>query len=376
MQSSTPELKLIDYLSKIGDKSGYLAFKSSKNPTNRPDLYIGIVNGRVVWSYRTPFGIQELIEIIRRYSIQTHNPSISSTLDKILNDTSKKFKPLDKIYQLIQAHIIDETHLTRVLRTQVLRDLDTYLYQAGSETFIADLDLSAHLPIRGFGIKTLLDASMRRINYWSSIKDRINIEDVLILKQPFISPRLLPLGQLDLIVDLIRSKTSIKDIAVKVARDDLDICEFFLGMIKANVVEVPKKVTNNSALGRIPPILAIDSSESVLSRVYSLIDKMGYPMIRCNDIDVAVEVLGKSKPVLVLIETKMLAFGEASLRQVIKDTPGLADVPIAVMSSEGQRLSKMTAKNYFQVNKPEDSGDLSGMKFIEQVSGILEKTKP
>jgi hypothetical protein len=373
---SSQPLKLIDLLSKINpDQSGYLKFKPTISDLRSGiTLYLGIINGRIVYSGDRPFNIEDLFAIVRRYTIQTHNPTNSTVIDRILKDSSKQSKPLDKINQLIQSHIIDETHLFRALRSKILRDLDIYLNRSGTEEFMPDSSLSVHLPIRGCGIKSLLEASTRRIKSWQSFEPLLALDDIVTLKQDFISPKYLPLGQRDSIVDLIKSRETIGNILSRIARDDLEGMFLFIEMLKDDIIAAPVKESTKRRVASLRPILAIDSSETVLARIYALIDELGYPMMRCNDMDLAVDILRQKQPLLVLIETKMLSFGEQNLRQVIRETPNLANVPIAVMSSQGQPLSRLTAQSYYEVQKPADFNSEQGStRFKDQISGILER---
>ncbi|WP_373545630.1 hypothetical protein [Chamaesiphon sp.] len=376
---STASIKLIDCLNNLPpESSGYLIFNYSL-PDRRHNLklYIGVVNGRVVYSDIERFSIKKLFEIIRRYTIQTHYPGISSVMDKVLEDALIT-KPLDKILQLIQLAVIDESQLRRALRHQILSDIDFCLFRSGIGEFVPDTYLSACLPIKGFLVETVIENSSLRIKSWEAIKSQISLEDVLTLKQEFVSPKLLPLGQRDLIVDLIRNRTKVGNIAARIAKDDLDVCYMLVEMIKEDIISIPRKIVKSAKPLPPPirPILAIDSSDSMLSRLYAFIDEMGYPCMRCNDIDLAIEVLRRQQPALILIELNMLGFGESSIVHAIKENPGLVDVPVAIMVDEGRKVSRMTARlnNYHEVQKPETSSGLSGAKFKEQISGILAST--
>lgn len=367
--SQKQKTRLIDYLANVQpDAAGYLHFRYNGGANN---LFLGFGNGRIIWSGKTPFSIESLLEIVNRYLIHAQNPMIASVINRV-RDSSQNIKPLTKICQLVDAHVLDEALLSRAIRSQLFSDMDRCLYEIGTETFSPESYLSAYLPIKGFSIRSVVEMSLSRRKVWSEINQSFTVTDVFFSKQEFIPTRYLPMGQRDLFADLIGAKLSVREIAARVCMDEIEVAKIFLELLRNDIISLPEKVKSKQSPG-IPPIMAIDSSDSVLKRIYHTIDKLGYPMIRCNNIDLAIDILKQKKPILVLIETKMLSFGESQLKQVIQDNPSLTDVPIAVMSSQGQRLSRMTAEKYAEIQRPEDSGEVSAVRLQQQISGILEQ---
>jgi CheY-like chemotaxis protein len=379
MLTPTPPIKLIDLLGKLTvDNTGYLKFQFQKE-RKLITLYLGVINGRIVYSSDAEFNIADLFAIIKRYTIQTRIPYVDSLMDKVLTESRSNSTALERIETLIRHCVIDEPQLLKVLRTKILRNLDETLFMPGSWEFIAEKQLSAQLPLHGSSVDKIIEASIRRIQTWKSIKFSMS-EFATIVHGSFLSPLLLPRGQRDLITDLISERLSISQIAVSIARDDLDVAVIFSDMQSRGVISIPSIMSSEMTRKtppRLPPIIAVDSSAVMLNKLCEAIAKLGYPSIRCGEIETAIDILRnqKSPPALVIVDLNMIGFGEQSLIQVLRENPILSNVPVAIMSDRGRAANTPRSINYHDVKKIGDTA--AGMcEFQEQISGILTHAIP
>jgi CheY-like chemotaxis protein len=371
-----PEIKLIDILSKLRtDDIGYLKFRYTLSGRKQQELNIAVVNGNIIYSDTLEFSIENLFAIIQRYTIQTRIPEIDNLFKKILSISAQTL-PQDKIDLLIRYNAVDEAQVLRAIRSKILSDLDRTLYVPGIAEFVPYKLISAHLPIKGFSIDKIILMSRSRINSWGSL-NFISRSDVPKMIQPFIRKRYFPMGQDELIKQKIEEGLTIGAIAESIARDDLDIVLLFAEMVRDKLIVVPSKEPKAKATTKsIPPIIAIDASNLILTEICKLLDARGYPYQKCNDMDLAVSILNSQKntPAMILVDLNMLGNGDSSILYTIRNNPVLSPAPVAIMSNTG-RVSRLTAqsmKKYYEVQKPGGSID-STATFRDEISGLLDR---
>ena len=243
--------------------------------------------------------------------------------------------PAQLLAEMKRIGIINDAQLLKVLKMKVLNDLDIYLLMGnGKAKFIADGDVAIQLPVEGFSPTILLDEARQRQLQWEKLQQQVpSINLIPILNRSALAKANLPAGQQQRIENLVASGLSLNSIAEEMAKDTLEIAEMFAKFVKAGLVsfQSPKKDTP-------APILVVDDSPLLLSQFQHWIGGLGYPVVVCQESELALARIVEIEPAVIFIDINMPGISGFELVKQIRKQPQLAAIPLVILTGE-QKLS-------------------------------------
>ena len=303
---------------------------------------LGIVNGQILYSGNRAWSVQSLVRVVQRYVPRTANSSVKRQLDSLKRKALEQvFTPAQFIAAMKQLEIVDEAQLLKALQTKVLNDLDIYLLMgSGDAKFIADPDLAAQLPLAGFSPTVLLDQAKQRQQQWSQVRQQIPSMSLLpTLDRAAMARTTLPEKQQHRIEQLVQSGKSLNAIADEMAKDTLEIAEMFAKLVKIGVISFQPLQKNIPAT-----IMVIDDSPVMLTQFQHWVSALGYPVVVCQQAEMALATIAQVKPAAIFIDINMPEISGFELVKQIRQQPELAGIPLAILTGEQKLSNKWRAQ--------------------------------
>lgn len=104
-----------------------------------------------------------------------------------------------------------------------------------------------------------------------------------------------------------------------------------------------------------PTILVIEDNEQNLYLITFILEKHGYQVVQARDGREGVEIAGRAKPALILLDMQLPVMDGYAVAQELRSNPQLADVPIVAVTSYamvGDRERIMAAGCTGYIEKP------------------------
>lgn len=139
-----------------------------------------------------------------------------------------------------------------------------------------------------------------------------------------------------------RGKT-LDGIACDLARDSLEVAKMFAKLVHQGFVsiELPSCAINQAVA---PEIFIVDDSPVLLHEFRKLLTQWGYQVNCCNQAEVAVQQILKSKPVAVFLDINMPGLSGFDLIKEIRRQPPLASLPLVLLTAENSLANQWRAK--------------------------------
>jgi two-component system, chemotaxis family, chemotaxis protein CheY len=114
-----------------------------------------------------------------------------------------------------------------------------------------------------------------------------------------------------------------------------------------------------------PLVLVVDDDPDILDAICDILDAEGYRVSRARHGQEALEQVAAERPDIILLDLMMPVMDGVAFSQALRLRPGVNDVPIVVISADGnpQRAAAVGAAGYLA--KPFDIEAL-----LAQVAGI------
>lgn len=128
-----------------------------------------------------------------------------------------------------------------------------------------------------------------------------------------------------------------------------------------------KTATGNSTT---PKILVADDNPQILGMLTARLKKRGYDVITADDGEVALDMVAKELPALVVLDVMMPKKNGWEVARAIRQNPMLADTKIVILTAIGESINEMTSPLYgadAYLDKPFDFNDLE--KAISELIG-------
>ena len=128
-----------------------------------------------------------------------------------------------------------------------------------------------------------------------------------------------------------------------------------------------KTATGHSAT---PKILVADDNPQILGMLTARLKKRGYDVITADDGEVALDMVAKELPALVVLDVMMPKKNGWEVARAIRQNPMLADTKIVILTAIGESINEMTSPLYgadAYLDKPFDFNDLE--KAISELIG-------
>jgi CheY-like chemotaxis protein len=324
--------------------SGYWQIEFDRLANREPPFYwhLAVINGQIVYSGGRIWTAKTLVSTLQRYTPQLRQEPAKSQLDSIKQDTQDLNVPPIEVWQQMKTMgISDEDRLIQALRLKILSDLDTYLLLgSGRSKFIVEQDLVVQFPVKGFSLAGILDGSKQRRSEWTELEGVVTTMDLIpILDRAALERSNLSAIQRQRIEDLVKSKKSIAQVACGMSKDNLEVAQMFAKLANAGLV------TLRSPQSLIPPtIMIIDDSPVVLSQFQHWLTVLGYPVVVCQDAEIAISKILQVKPATILIDINMPGLSGFELVKQIRQQPEIANTPLAILTGEQKLSNKWRAQ--------------------------------
>ena len=355
------------------DKAGYWEHQFEMLAGREQILHwnLAIANGQILYSGNRLWSLQALKRVVYRYVVNTRNELVRSSFDRLNTQAEEQgLNPAQLIAQMQKIGMINDAQLLKVLRLKLLNDLDIYLQMGdGNAKFVADRDLAIHLPVEGFNPKILLDEARQRQLQWEKLRQQVPSMNLIPMLDPVaIGKANLPAGQQQRIENLVASGQTLNSISEEMAKDTLEIAEMFAKLARVGLVsfQPPRKNTPS-------PIMVIDDSPLLLAQFQQWIERLGYPVVVCQQSEMAVAKIVEVEPATIFIDINMPGLSGFELVKQIRKHPQLAAIPLVILTGE-QKLSNRWRAQWSGcdfMTKPLASGDVEG--FQARIEELLLK---
>jgi CheY-like chemotaxis protein len=304
--------------------------------------YVGVANGKLLHSGSGAWSSTTLLKTVRRYSKRIQQEEFQSCL-KLLKELSRQadFSPVDLVDQLINDKVLTDRQLNQFLQTKILSDFDQYSnFSSGTAEFIAEPQLLKPESLVGFDIQEILAQAKVRQAQWSSIKQHVPSLDFVptLITTTGKSPDVLAVQQAK-VANLLQDGDSINQIAQKLAKDQLDVAQMFVNLVRAGVVTL-----NDPRLSSTPSVMVIDDSSLILTQFKHWLKSTEYRVLTCQDAARAVAMIKKNRPTMIFIDINMPVFSGFDLVKKIRSLPEIANIPIAILTGEQKLSNQWRAK--------------------------------
>ncbi len=327
-----------------GGKTGYWQhqFDRLSNRSQTFEWNLGIVNGQILYSGNRTWSVQSLMRVIQRYVPRTRHESVKHQIDSLKSQVAKQsITPAQLIDRMKQLGVVDDAQLLKGLQTKILNDLDIYLLMGSGEAkFIAEPELAIQLPVDGFSPILLLDRAKQRQQQWYQIRQQVpSMSMVPNLDRSAMAATNLPPKQQQRIEKLVQTGKNLSEIADEMARDTLEIAEMFAKLVKMGVINFtpPQKTTPAT-------IMVIDDSPLMLTQFQHWVSALGYPVVVCQQADLAIATISQVKPAAVFIDINMPEISGFELVKLIRQQPELAGITLAILTGEQKLSNKWRAQ--------------------------------
>ncbi len=334
---------------------------------------LGVSKGKIFYSGRQLWTSQALIKVVQRYVSSTRQEAAKSYFNKLQNSKASDITPAQLIAQIKQMGLLDDARLMEALRLKILNDLDTYcLMGAGETEFIPDESLAAQLPISGFNAQSLMDEAVHRQFLWYQLKKHVPSMNLIpILNQEALERSSLPETQQAHMQNWVQSGKTLNNIAIGLAKDTFEVAKIFAKLVGSGIVQlVPPTQSGPST------IMIIDDSPLVLMQFQHWATALGYPIMVCQDAEVALSRILLVKPSAIFIDINMPGISGFELAKQIRQRPEISAIPLVILTGEQKLSNKWRAQwsGCEFLTKPLSASEMS--LFQIQLQDLLQRLIP
>lgn len=301
---------------------------------------LGVSSGKIFYSGSQLWTSQSLIKVVQRYVSSTRQEAAKAYFSQ-LQSKAQTITPAQLIAQTKQMGFLDNAQLMEALRLKILNDLDTYCLMGSGETeFIPDESLTAQLPIPGFSAQVLMDEAVHRQFLWYQLKKHVPSMNLIpIINQEALERSSLPESQQAHMQNWVQSGKTLNNIAIGLAKDTLEVAKIFAKLVGSGIVRlVPPTQSEPST------IMIIDDSPLVLMQFQHWVTTLGYPIMVCQDAEVALSRILLVKPSAIFIDINMPGISGFELAKQIRQKPEISAIPLVILTGEQKLSNKWRAQ--------------------------------
>lgn len=318
--------------------TGYWLFEfPATNQRNRATpLYLSMQHGQVVFSGDKPLSWQSLLKTFQRYVPRLRSESARhsiSTLEQQLILKAPVSKPAalqELIDALRQLNLITPEEVIQASRLKILADFDTYLFDyAGYAQFLPSSQLDTSLST-GFELGQLLTEAHKRHTLWRKLHSQIgSMEHIPILNPEVLTQSHLSIEQKQRLEGLVPGTKTLNEIAASLGQDRLEIAKGFVQLLSNGLVSLTAPKRNTA-----PTIVIVDDSPLILKQFKSLVMSWGYHVELSQNPATALQTMLNSDPMMIFLDINMPGINGFELVKQIRRQPGLAAVPLIMLTGE------------------------------------------
>jgi CheY-like chemotaxis protein len=214
-----------------------------------------------------------------------------------------------------------------------------------------------------------MEASNRRLIQWAKLKEFVPSMDVVpILDRVALAKANLSSAQKQRIEDLVKSEKTLNQLAYGMAKDNLEVAQMFGKLIEAGLLRLRSTGSN------LPPtVMIVDDSPVVLSQFQHWLTVLGYPVVVCQDAEIALSMILQVKPATIFIDINMPNISGFELVKQIRQRPEIAATPLAILTGEQKLSNKWRAQwsGCEFLTKPLSMAEISS--FQEELPQVLQR---
>ncbi len=360
--------------------TGYWLFEFTDQRDAYPiePWYLGLSQGRVVFSGNQQISWREFLKTLQRYVARLNSTDVKQiilTLEQQFAQAEQDAQSnlflalLQKLYHL---NLINSEELEQALQLKILADFDSYLLQySGQAKFLPFSQLEIQAPILGFAIQDLLVKVKERQLWWQKLQPIVPMDSVPALNWQSANASQLTNEQKQRLKLLVANGKTINEIACSLAQDSLEVAIFFANLIKENLVTLssPPHAAN-------PEIFIIDDSPLMLKQFESLVTSWGYTVRSFLDPEEALQALAISHPAAIFLDINMPGITGFDLVKKIRRHPELVTVPLVMLTAEKTLSNNWRARwsGCRFLSKPLASHEIS--QFCTELRSLLTELVP
>jgi CheY-like chemotaxis protein len=304
---------------------------------------LGVSDGKIFYSGSQYWTSQTLVKVVQRYVSSTRQEAAKPYFSLLQqNDPAQtNATSVQLINQMKQMGFLDNAQLIEALRLKVLNDLDTYcLMGSGEAEFVPDETLTLQLPIPGLDAQTLMNEAVQRQFLWYQLKKQVPSMNLIpVLNQEALERSSLPATQRSHVQNWVQSGKTLNNIAISLAKDTLEVAKMFAKLVSAGIIQLVPP--NQSAPSTI---MIIDDSPLVLMQFQHWVTALGYPVLVCQDAEVALSTILKVKPSAIFIDINMPEISGFELAKQIRQQPQISSIPLVILTGEQKLSNKWRAQ--------------------------------
>lgn len=349
--------------------TGYWLFEfpslSGTNITN--SWYLGLFQGKVVFSGNQQLNWQEFLKIFQRYLPRLQKADVRQVIQEweqqVIQEKSQLqsvllIELLDKLQQLTSITIEE---MREALRLRILSDFDTYLFNyPGQAQFLSSSPLDLQTPLGGFELKDLLDSAQARQTLWQKLKVTIgSLQSVPVLNSEVVKAANLTSQQQLWLLTLTSKEKNLNEIANSLAQDSLEVAKIFASLIGQNFVKL-----KSSTITKTHEVFVVDDSPLILKQFESLVTSWGYSVRSFQAPETVLQAIKSANPSVFFLDINMPGINGFDLVKEIRRQPQLASVPIIMLTAEHTLTNNWRARwsGCQFLNKPLTPNDVPKFK--------------
>jgi CheY-like chemotaxis protein len=331
--------------------------------------YLGIHQGKLIYSSSSSLSAYGLLKILLRYAPQAQRHAAKPQWRLLQQKAQRReISELELWQYLQQEKLLPIEDIDRAIKLKILSDLDSYVTLGGGwAEFIPVPSLGQKILSSGHSAADILALSTQRRQLWKQLT-----QDVPSLK---LIPRLGSGGwektsfnqsQRDKVESLIQKQISLNQIAQNMAKDSLEIAQMFAKLVRAGAVELKAPPSSRQI------ILTVDDSPIILNQFDRWLTNLGYDCVPCQHATQAIKSINQYNPVAIFLDINMPVISGFDLVKKIRSQPEFASIPIVILTGEQKLSNKWRAQwsGCEFLNKPTSSQESKGFQ------GVLQELIP
>jgi CheY-like chemotaxis protein len=322
--------------------TGYWRFAVEHSSAIIEDWYVGVVQGRVVYTGKRWWSVAALLKTIIRFDSHSRQKGARAILHRFQEEAATTSITPDATWvQLKQELNLTEDSLETALKYKIYNDLDALLStKAKRVEFIASDDLAQHCIISGLDPSALVAEMLRRQRLWSQVLQQIpSVHCYPVLNQQQLECSQLSAAQRDHVRVLTQPHKSLNEIATLFAKDVLDIAMTFAKLAGLGILSFD--TSDTSAPKRI---LVVDDSPLILKQFDYWLKAQGYAVGTCQDANNALDTIAQYDPAVVFIDINMPGISGFELVKLIRQQPEMSNISIVILTGEQKLSNKYRAQ--------------------------------
>jgi CheY-like chemotaxis protein len=337
--------------------------------------YLGIHQGKLIYSSSSQLSAYGLIKILLRYSLQAQRQAGKPQWRLLQQKAQRReISELELMQYIQQEKLLSREESDRAIQLKILNDLDSYVtLGAGWAEFVAVPSLGQKVLSAGHGATDILLLSANRQQLWKQLgQDVPSLKLIPNLTAGSWGKTNFNAAQQSKIESLIQKQVSLNQIAQNMAKDSLEVAQMFAKLVRAGVVELKAPQSSRQS------ILTVDDSPIILNQFERWLTNLGYECVPCQHATQAIRFIRQYSPAVIFLDINMPVISGFDLVKKIRSQPELADIPIVILTGEQKLSNKWRAQwsGCEFLNKPTSPQEYKGFQGVlkELIPRMLKNT--